>query len=509
VSPGASGSAAPGIGAAAARDVAAALAGAVLPFAFSPFELWPLALAAPALLYWTCLAGSTARLALRGALFGVASFGIGVSWIHESFQFSSIALPLAIVLTVGFVIFLSAYTALVCAAFALLVPARRRGRPSAAAAFAGVYVLGEWLRGWLLTGFTWLQLGYSQVDGPLAPLLRVVGVYGSGVLMALWACAVVAALRQGVPAAALTGAAGALLALLAAQAVPDGSTRAEGPALRVAILQGNLSQDQKWLPAMRGPTLERYMALTRQHLGADLVVWPETAIPGFRDRVGPFLDELSGEAQSRGSSVLVGLPERERGSGKVFNATELLGRDRGLYRKRHLVPFGEYLPLDAALRPVVDALGIPVSDFSPGPPGQPVLRVAGHPMAVFICYEIAFGAEVAATLPRAEFLVTVSNDAWFGDSIGPLQHLQMARARSIETGRYLVRATNTGVSAVVDPRGRMILELPQFQVAHGETEILPMTGATVYVRVGDLPALLACALCIAWGRLRGRDGGRS
>jgi apolipoprotein N-acyltransferase len=474
----------------------AAAAGAMLPFAFSPFFYWPLAPLSVAALF-TCWCHARARRAAwRGWLFGLGAFAFGVSWIVSSFQFSNIALPLALVLTAGFVAFLSLYPALVGLAVArvgdaVALPLR------VLAVYPAAWLLGEWLRGWLLTGFTWLQLGYTQVDGPLAGWLPLAGVYGAGLAVAVTAgalswCALHPGRRPVMVLAAVLGVAATVAALGARD-----WTRPAGVPLTVALVQGNVPQDQKWLPEMRRPTLERYTALSAPHLGADLLVWPETALPGRRLLMREFIDGLDRVAADAGSAVLFGVPEYAGSPLRAFNSVLLVGSASGRYRKRHLVPFGEYLPLDALLRPFTRALGIPVADFSPGAAAQPVLRAAGHVLAVFVCYEIAFGNEVARSLPQAALLVTISNDAWFGDSLGPHQHLQMARARSLETGRDMLRATNTGISALVDASGRVTARLEQFRAATLAGEVTPRAGATPYVRLGDLPVLALCVLLLA------------
>ena len=486
------------------HDAIAVVAGAQLPLAFAPMAWWPFGLLAPALLYWACLSASPRRGAWRGALFGIASFGIGVSWIHESFQFSHIGLPIALVATGAFVVFLAVFPALACALFARVTQPSRRLEPLAAIGFAALYVTSEWLRGWFVTGFTWLQLGYAQVDGPLASALPIVGIYGVSLISVLLALTLMVALlgrdrwRWHVVVAVLLLAGATRVAGDRPWTVPDGK------ALRTAIVQGNVAQDQKWLPQMQAPTLERYYALTLRHLDADLVVWPETSVPGLRNEMRGFLDQVGRVAGESGVTVVAGMPERDPATGRTFNSVELLGASEGVYRKRHLVPFGEYLPLDAWLRPITVKLGIPVSSFVAGEPAQRPLAVGSSSIALFICYEIAFGAEVAAAMHNAGLIVTVSNDAWFGDSLGPLQHLQMARARALESGRYVVRATNTGLSAVIDPLGKVVLELPQFEVADGAAVIRTMRGQTPYLRAGDVPAMALTMALLALSFFRAR-----
>ncbi|MGI9331849.1 MAG: apolipoprotein N-acyltransferase [Gammaproteobacteria bacterium] len=491
-------------------------AGVLLPFGFAPFDHWWLAIVSPAALYVCWLSVTPARAAWRGWLYGIGSFGVGVSWIHESFQFSNIGLGVAIPLTAGFVVFLSLYLAL-----AGYVCGRLRGLSALARlalVYPAVWVLTEWLRGWLLSGFTWMQLGYSQLDTVLAGWFPIAGVYGVSFLVALSAAAVAALVCVAAPRLASLEGEGAsrssLLALLAASVLAWAAgaharsiawTEAAGPPLRVALAQGNISQDNKWRPEWRQPTLDLYRELTRAHADADLVVWPETALPGTYDIFKIYLRDIARETATSATDVIIGLPMREgEGSlpgGRIYNSVIVLGPEPGFYRKRHLVPFGEFLPLRAVLQPVVNVMGIPVSQFTPGPADQPLPVAAGHPIALAICYEIAFGGEIARALPQARFLVTISNDAWFGRSFGPHQHQQIARARALETGRYLLRSTNTGVTSIVGPDGRTQAELPQFEQGVLTGSITPRKGATPYIGSGDIPLMGALAVLLgvlAW-----------
>ena len=213
---------------------------------------------------------------------------------------------------------------------------------------------------------------------------------------------------------------------------------------------------------------------------------------------------MTRKIRRRGGDLLLGVPTRRRADGGALNSVLLTGRDGGLYHKRHLVPFGEYLPLAPLLGPIVRALGIQVANFSPGPIRQPLLKVDGWPIGVSVCYEIAFGDEIRTTLPEAALLVTVSNDAWFGTSLGPHQHLQIARARARESGRWLLRATNTGLTAIVAPDGRIVARAPQFETTVLTGSATPMGGATPYVRFGDLPVVLLALFMLVGGVLLAR-----
>lgn len=476
----------------------ALVSGAVVPLAFAPFGVYPLAVLAPAVLF-LLLEGCTPRHALwRGWLFGVGLFGTGVSWVYESFHFSHIGPGVAAPLTVAFVLFLALYTALPAWLAVRVVP--NGGGVRLALALPGAWLVFEWLRGWLFTGFTWLDLGYSQTGSPLAGFAPVGGVYLVGLAVLVSAGLLALALRTGGrrAVAALFGAGALWLAGAGLRTVSW--VRPAGAPLSVVLVQGNVPQDQKWLPSMREPTLQRYMRLTRRHWGARLVLWPETALPDLEHRLRGFIAELDREARAHHADVLFGVPAFDPLHHHYLNRVVVVGMNHGVYDKRHLVPFGEYLPLDRWLRPVTDYLGIPVADFWPGRADQPLPVLAGYPVDVSICYEIAFGDEIARSLPRAAFLVTVSNDAWFGESIAQPQNLQIARMRSLETGRWLLRATNTGISAIIAPDGRVVARAPQYVVATVTGTVTPMRGATPYVRLLDWPAVgLALTLLVAGG----------
>jgi len=485
-----------------AADGGCIAAGAALTLAFAPFGLYLVAFGSLAALFLAWRACRTPRRAfLRGWLFGLGAFGAGMSWVYESFAFANVADVLAFVLTVGLVASLALYPA--CLGW-ILVRATPTGSdaPRLLAAYPAAWTLWEWLRGWAFTGFPWLQVGYSQIDGPASGWLPVVGVHGAGALTAFAAGALAFVLvRRDRRACALLAAAAALWAAGTGLARLDW-VRPAGAPVKVAIVQGNIAQDQKWRPEMRDLTLERYAALTRERFDADLVVWPESAMPGFFDTLRGFAHELLTEAVKHGSAVVTGVPMRDGPGGPYLNAVVMLGSEPGFYFKRRLVPFGEYLPFAFVLRPIVEALGIRMADFSPGPRDQEPMRLGSHALGVSICYEIAFGSAVRLDLPEAALLITLSNDAWFGDSIGPHQHLEIARVRAAETGRWLVRATNTGLSAIVSSRGEVRGRLPQFEVAADTFEVVPMTGATPYVRIGDAPILLVLAVWFVAGVVR-------
>ncbi|MEM7406584.1 MAG: apolipoprotein N-acyltransferase [Pseudomonadota bacterium] len=470
-----------------------AVAGAALPLGFAPFGWWPVAIASPALLF-AAIAKDRGRSAFwRAFCYGVGAFGVGVSWISESFQFNNVHGPIVWLLTVGFVLFLALFPALA----ALLATVANRFGPvwRAGVALPAAWLVLEWIRGWLLTGFTWLQLGYSQVDSPAAVLAPIAGSYACGLLAAASAGALaslwVSRSRGPIIAATALGLVWVGLTLVGS----INFTRAAGPPMQVALIQGNYAQDVKWRPQNLAPTLERYRVLTSQALdaGARLVIWPETAIPSLASRVANYLDAVRTRARAQNATVLLGVPTRvERG---FHNSVLALGATEGAYHKRHLVPFGEYVPFAALLLPVMQGLGVPIPRFIPATGKSAVLALDAVRLGVSICYEAAFGHEIRQTLSHANLLVNVSNDAWFGDTLAPHQHLQIVRMRALESGRPIARATNTGLTAAIGPDGRVLRSIEPFEVGVLHATLQPTAGLTPYARVGDAPvALLAFSM---------------
>lgn len=475
----------------------AALAGALLVLSFAPFGLYPAAVLALAGFY-LALRGCNGRDAfLIGWLFGLALFGTGVAWVRISLnEFGNMPALVANLLMLLFVAAMALYYGITGWLIRRLEGARPPGWSGPLLILPAVWVLLEWLRGWLFTGFPWLYAGNGQLDGPLGGLAPVLGVHGLSLAVAVSAGLLWGLLRWrgGARRLTLIG-----LALLWAGSGllwrVDWTAPAPGPdggPIRVAVIQGNVEQSVKWDSDGLMPTLEIYLTLTREHLDSDLVVWPETAIPEFLHRVqGPLIRPLTETAREAGAEIVVGLPVMEQ-DGRYYNALISLGSAQDRYFKRHLVPFGEFLPFEAQLRPLIDWFEVPMSDFSRGSAERPLLQVGERRVGVSICYEDVFVEEVRQALPDAAYLINVSNDAWFGDSLAPHQHLQFARLRALETGRWLVRATNTGISAIIDPFGRVDRQLPLFERAALTGTIQPRTGATPLVRFGSaVPLALA------------------
>ena len=466
----------------------AVTAGVLTTLSAAPFALWWLGPVAVALVYFGIHALTPAQAALRGWCYGVGLFGSGVSWVFVAIHdYGYTGTPLALFLTGLFVASLALFFA---APF--WVYRRVTGPRLAFFSFAGVWVLSEWLRTWLFTGFPWLLLGTSQVESPLAAWAPIGGVYLLSLITALTGTLSIELLRHRWWAAALVAA-----IWLAPLALPTQWTSPSGEPLRVALLQGNLDQAIKWTPDGQSEAANIYTVLTlAQSNDLDLVVWPEAALPMFEREARPILERVHSNL-APDTALLTGILQRD--GGDYYNSVIGLGAAEGEYRKARLVPFGEYLPLDRLLAGTIAFFDLPMPTMTPGPEAQGPIHAAGTTIGNAICYEIIYADRVAEQARGAELLLTVSNDTWFGRSIGPQQHLQMARLRALENGRYLIRATSNGVTAIVDPQGRVTALAPQFQTTSLRGEALPMAGYTPFTRTGSWPTWLLAALLVLLG----------
>jgi apolipoprotein N-acyltransferase len=486
-------------------------------FGFAPFGLAGLPLLALALLFtlWQRAVSPRAAAAL-GFAFGIGLFGAGVSWIYIALNtFGGMPPPLAALATAG----LCAYLALFPAAAGWL--ATRVTAPGSwlrAAAAAGAWTLAEWARSVVFTGFPWLSLGYAQLPAggttPLAGFAPVGGVF----LVTLASALVSAALSMAIASFARGATRRGIAWLLALAAVGGAGAAVDRlvwtqptTSVSVSLLQGNVTQDRKFAPEFRTRTFDLYGELVTQSRGR-LIVLPESAFPVFSDEVpDAVLLHIQRAAAVRDGDALVGMftadpPLPGSGEMRYYNSVLALGAgELQLYRKRHLVPFGETIPADAVVGWVIrNLLSIPLASQTSGAPDQPPLQVAGQRVAVNICYEDAFGADIRTQARDATLLVNVTNDAWYGRSLAAEQHNQIAAMRARETGRPLLRATNTGITSAIGHDGREISRLPWFEPGILEVTIDGRTGSTPYVRYGDTPAALAAlALLIAAG-LRSR-----
>jgi len=465
--------------------------GALCIAGFAPWGWFPVPVLALATLYYSARTGTVRTAMGKGFAFGLGYFGFGVSWVYVSLHdFGMMPLPLAVAATVLFCAFLALFPAI---ALALSVRLGKAGGWRWLAAATGTWLLVEWLRGWLFTGFPWLALGYSQVPAsPLAGYAPMLGVYGVSGLMALSAAAL--ALHRAWPLA------GVLAIWFGGWALHSIEwTQAAGRPLTVSLVQGDVAQELKFSPEKRAQTLGDYLRLT-QASASRLVILPETALPMFLDDVpADYLAAMQRSVRNQGADLLVGVPER-LADGRYFNSVISLGQaPRQTYRKQHLVPFGEFVPWGFGW--IVDYLHIPLSDFARGEEVQAPMSVAGQRVAVDICYEDAFGEEIIRALPAATLLVNVSNDAWFGNSASPWQHLQIAQMRALETGRTMLRANNTGITAAIDRKGRVVEQLAPFVQGVLHTQAQGYEGLTPYARFGNGPAVVLALLALLLTRI--------
>ncbi len=473
-------------------------AGTLITLSLAPFNLWPLALISCALLYLGLSKLTARQAAWRGWWFGFGLFASGTSWVYVSIHDYGAAAPsLAFILTVLFVAGLALFLALLGW---LWVRFFRKSSHSIsnAFAFAAIWVAIEAFRGWFLTGFPWLYSGYSQLHGPLSGLAPLGGVWLVSFVLALSSALLITLWKNQYWQSRLS--VGLLIITMWSLGFVLQThqwTQPSGEPLSVTAIQGNIEQNLKWDPAQIEAQLLLYQSLTLNAAPSDLIIWPETAVPVLKEQALGYLGSMNRLMVQRESALITGLPLRQQdsyGDLRYYNAITTLGDSQGEYRKQKLVPFGEYVPLQDVLRGVIAFFDLPMSDFARGPSQQVPLEAKGYKIAPYICYEVVYPEFATEMAAQSDILLTISNDTWFGTSIGPMQHLQMAQMRALEAGRWMIRATNNGVSALIDPKGIITATVPQFQQAVLHGTIVPMQGLTPYLRWQSWPLILLCSL---------------
>ncbi|MBA1203041.1 apolipoprotein N-acyltransferase [Pseudomonas capeferrum] len=489
-------------------NLLAVAAGAVTSLALAPFDVWPLALVAIALFYLGLRELGPRQALGRGWCYGFGLYGAGTSWIYVSINTYGGASPLlATLLLLAFFAAIAWFLALPAWLWARWL--RRNEAPLAdALCFAALWLVQESFRGWFLTGFPWLYAGYSQLDGPLAGLAPLGGVWLVSFALALSAALLCNLHRlRARPSFLAAGVCLLLAPWVIGLALKDHAwTRPAGEPLTVAAIQGNVEQDLKWDPAHIDAQLALYRDMSFTSKPVDLLIWPETAVPILKDQAQGYIDMVGRFAAQRHSALITGVPVREMvdGQRRYYNGITVAGEGDGTYFKQKLVPFGEYVPLQDMLRGAIEFFNLPMSDFARGPAEQPLLQAKGYRIAPYICYEVVYPEFAAGLAKRSDLLLTISNDTWFGTSIGPLQHLQMAQMRALEAGRWMIRATNNGVTALIDPFGRITTQIPQFEQAILYGEVVPMRQLTPYLQWRSWPLAIVCALLLGWALLAAR-----
>jgi len=474
---------------------------------FAPFG-W--SLLAPLLvvpLLYICMTVSPRDAGSHAFWFGLGMFLAGTYWIYISVHvFGNAALWIALLLMVGLAVVMAIFLWIA----GWLISHLSKGEPWLMLFVApAAWVLIEWLRGWVLTGFPWLALGYGQIDTSLAGWAPVLGVYGVSFMLMVSTTALIVVLMS-TGAQRLVGLFVVVLPwLLGGLLLLTDWTEPAGKQIRTTIVQAGVSQDKKWDRDQLRPIMEFYRQSTLKVADSEIIVWPEVAIPALDDRVGPYLDLVERDLRRSKQSLVFGILERsfeDSAEGDVYNSVMILGGTRRqAYRKRHLVPFGEYFPVPASVREWMKMQNLPHSDLAAGEDVQPLLVAAnGARLAVAICYEDAYGAEQLYALPEADLLINVSNDAWFGDSIAPHQHLEIARMRALEVGRNAIRSTNTGISAFIGADGKLLDTGKQFEPQLMTADIEPRRGMTPYARGGNQPIIGLCLAILAAFWIRNR-----
>jgi apolipoprotein N-acyltransferase len=465
--------------------------GLALALAFAPADLHLLALACPASLFLLWHDVSPREAALRGFLFTVGTFLAGTYWLYHSIHLVGQApIWIALCLMLGLVAIMAAYTTAI--GYAAARWAEPRGALRWLVVLPLLWVLAEWVRGWFLSGFPWLALGYTQLATPLRGYAPLLGVYGVSLAVAVTAGALVTLLLGDRRERTVAVVVAACVWLTAALLGSVQWTQPSGKPLRVALVQGAVPQSMKWAPGQRERTMQLYVDLTVPHLGADIIVWPESAVPALEENIRPFLAQVSAAAAARGSTLVMGLLRRDAATGTYYNSIASWSADAPVlqwYDKRRLVPFGEFFPVPQAVREWLRLMNLPYSDFQPGAADQSPLRAGAQRLAPTVCYEDAYGSEQLRLVRESTLLVNVTNDAWFGDSTAPHQHLDISRMRSLESGRAMLRATNDGVTALIAYDGSVAGRLPQFESGVLRGDVQPRTGLTPYIRLGNVPVL--------------------
>lgn len=468
-------------------------AGAIQVLSFAPFNIATAGLLSIALFLYV-LHGHTAKQGFfRGFYYGLGLFGVGASWIYVSvYTYGGESMPVSLFITIGFVCILSLFTG----AVGMVVnkwwasPGVRR----TVFAFPAVWVLVEILRGWVFTGFPWLYLGYSQGSSPIRAYATIGSVWLVSIVVAMIAGLFYEIYRYVANDTSNRKYLAKLVigcAVLWVGAVQLNFTQWTFPHQRLstAIIQGNIPQQLRWDNEHLNQIVTTYSTLTAEHLDVDLIIWPESAIPVPLPSSQGFFEDMNRLAASQTTGFIAGVPVQVKDQNRFYNGMISLGQGSGLYYKKHLVPFGEYVPLEKVLRGMIEFFNMPMSDFVVGPE-MPPLQTLSYKVAPAICYEIAYPFTIRHATQQADFIVTISNDAWFGQSLGPKQHLQIAQMRALETGRFVLRSTNSGITAIIDAKGRVHKQIPaadftrptEGSVLVGEFTV--MEGKTPWVKFG-------------------------
>lgn len=489
------------------RALISLVCGALTPLAFAPFDLWVLILITPGILYLLLQDATPRKAAWLSWCFGTGFFGTGVSWVYVSIHtYGNASVLLASIMTLTFAMGLALTFALQGWCYAKWLSQSR----FSAAGFIGLWIIFEWCRSWFLTGFPWLYLGYALIDSPFKFWAPLGGVW----LLSLSALCISISFIKLIQARKKSKR--IILALLItlpclSLILPKNWTQAIGQTQEIDIVQANIPQQLKWDKNYLPEFLNLYSQMTLTKTHASLVIWPETAIPSLLSTAKPYLNELLNKFNQNNRSLISGLPsiepDNEHPDGyRAHNSLAILTGKTDIYHKQRLVPFGEYVPMEAYLRGVIEFFNLPMSGFSLPAKEQTTLHLGEIKIAAAICYEIAYPELVRKLAKNSDWILTVSNDTWFSHSISPAQHLQIARMRALENGRWLVRSTNNGLTAIIDPYGDITEQAPDYQQAVLSGSVENRSGTTPYQKYGVAPVLLFSLMLVALCFIRRKKG---
>lgn len=480
------------------------LAGALLSLAFAPISLTGAGLISLAWLFYELTITKThTQSFIKGWSYGIGFFGAGTSWIYVSIHtYGQANVWSSIFVTILFALFMGCYIA--CATFCFSLLFKRQNIWQQSIGFSVIWVIFEYIRANLFTGFPWVLLGFSQMVTPMKFLAPIIGVYGISFLTAFAACLLtitwlflIQKNKNWVyPAVGMVA-----LFIFPQIFAYSHWTKPGSNRIPVSIVQGNIAEDEKWLPNAFEKTVNRYVNLTKQvPKNSRIIVWPEGAIPVPYPQASVFLKHLSSFIGKNEATLVAGIPyANPKNSEQYYNAMILLGKSSGQYFKHHLVPFGEYFP-SPIFREWMKWIGVSLYETGRGALHQPLLSIQKITTLPFICYEIAYADILLKSLPKAELLITISDDAWFGHSLARAQHLQIAQMRSLQSGRYQIVATNNGISAVIDAQGNIIKTVPSFETRILNSYIKSMSGSTPWAKIGDNTVMLVLIflLCVSF-----------
>lgn len=481
----------------------AALAGAMLPLGFAPFNWIILSLASIALVLFLWQQQTPGQARNTGFVYGFAAFLVGTYWTYISVgTFGGAPVWLALIVMFGLVSLMASYFAVLAYVITRFFERRKTSTFVWVLSVASCWTLMEWWRGWFLSGFPWLNTGYLSLDTPMAGYASLGGVYFCSFLWVLLAGLALNFFgrdrKQQIISLIL------ILTIFVSGWYLDRAqwTQDFNESIDVALVQGGVSQDLKWLPDQLPKTMELYAQLSVQHSDVDLMIWPEAAIPSIRPNVAQYFSAIKGRLGDDTTLVVGVLDQRaneKSGKQEILNGLLVVDQkfntsDEQAYYKDHLVPFGEYFPVPDFIRNWLRMMNLPYSDITRGGKKQAPLKINGLQVGAFICYEDAYTDRVNSMLPQANFLVNVSNDAWFGGSFAPHQHLQITRMRALETERPILRSTNNGITAVIDKKGNVVNTVEQFKPQVLRASIQPVKGATPFVMLGNWMIIGLCGM---------------